>query len=151
MNVAVSLLDLYPTLLALAGSPIASTQGLSLLEGPGARAGVFSETTRQRNHKAFTRRDGTKLILSYQAPRHEVIDERSEQGVVGLFNSRSDYLEQESLTDAALLGKMRSAFYALYRDSAQRRSTTDPKQAELTDETVRELETLGYVEGESAR
>lgn len=146
---AVSILDIYPTILELTGTrPSVEVEGGSLLRSAEEqRAGVFSESTRGRNHKAFTRSDGKKLVLAFDAESTEVVDEQQELRLVGLFDIVSDYYEKSSLEeDAALLSAMRSAFYSTYRESVSRRLATPPEAVDLKPETVRELKALGYLQ-----
>jgi arylsulfatase A-like enzyme len=145
---AVSILDIYPTILELTHTkPGFEVDGASLLRAAQTnRPGVLSESTRGRNQKAFTRSDGKKLILAFNTGSNEVIDETQELEPVGLFDIPVDFYEKNSLQeDDGLLDVMRSAFYAIYRDSVGRRPVAEPQDIELRPETVRQLKSLGYL------
>jgi len=143
----VSLLDIYPTLLELTDAESTySTQGVSLLRPASERTGVLSETNHTRNQRAFTSRSGNKLILSFRSAWIEIEDERTQQKVVGLFDSRRDRFERSPLEDDQLLDEMRSSLDELYRDSLSRRRRVAAPAVKLNEETIRELEALGYLE-----
>ncbi len=146
---AVSIMDIYPTILELTGTrPGGELQGVSLLQsGQTHRTGVLSESTRERNNKSFTRSDGKKLVLAFDAEDNDVVDEAMELEPVGLFDLVVDYNEKSPLQeDEGLMNAMRSAFYAAYRDSVKRRLVGKAQDVDLKPETVRELKALGYLQ-----
>lgn len=149
VNEVVSIMDIYPTILELTRtSPAGEYQGVSLLQsGQTPRTGVLSESTRGRNHKSFTRSDGKKLILAFDADDNDVVDEAQELEPVGLFDIAVDYNEKSSIQeDDGLMNAMRSAFYAAYRDSVKRRLVGKAQDVDLKPESVRELKALGYLQ-----
>ncbi len=144
----VSIADIYPTLLELTSTePESVVEGVSLLSDSIAkRDGVFSEVTRGVNHKAFTRSDGKKLILGFDAKRGAIVADGQESRVVGLFDLHEDYFESRSMEDSSLLDEMRRGFYETYRDSVELGLSAQPEEAELDEQTIKRLKNLGYLE-----
>ncbi len=141
----VSTCDIYPTLLELTATKGGGTPHcVSLLTPDETRAGVLSEATRTGNLKAFTRRDGKKMILDFSAKHRR--PSAPPQQHVGLFDIRSDYSESSSLPDAELATALERRLVDTHRDALALRSAAESPQAELSDETVRRLEALGYLE-----
>ena len=154
-DVAVSLLDLYATLLELAGASVPpGTPSRSLFDVDAilARGGVLSENTVGEDpvhpgliYKSFTRTDRKKLILEFAAGRNELIDEQRETGASELFDARGDPRERSALEDPALRDALHAAFYAAYRPARAKAPPPDATTAELDPERRRKLFELGYL------
>jgi arylsulfatase A-like enzyme len=147
IDTTVSIIDIYPTLLRIAGLDWPSlVQGVSLLDDLEQRKqrGVFSEVTVGRNHKAFVTHDARKLVLAFDGLSHEIVSPKDEKGVVGLFESRGDYFEQRPVNDEPMLQELRRRLFETYRESVEINGFVEPETAELRAETIEELKALGY-------
>lgn len=145
--VTVSLVDVYPTLLGLAGiSTPPSTQGVSLIDGLAAReaAGVMSEMTRKRNEKAFVDAEGRKLILTFDADETDLVGPE-DQVQADLYDRRLDYAEAEPIDDPVAVEELTARFYDTYRASLDKRRTIATSQVEIDAATLEQLEALGYL------
>jgi arylsulfatase A-like enzyme len=145
----VSTIDLYPTLLRVAGlgwpGPV---QGVALPEQLELRRerGAFSEVTVRRNHKSFVGPGELKLVLDFEGQSHDIVDESMEKGVVGLFATRDDHLEQHPLDDPEATQRLRAGLYRQYRESVEIRGSVEPGRGALGAETIEELRHLGYLD-----
>ena len=88
----------------------------------------------------------TPLRTHVDAGDIELIDASRERRLVGLFDIRDDYYEKESMGDRQLTDITRAAFYELYADSIERRLSFASETAVLSEETVEQLRSLGYLD-----
>lgn len=142
VDFTVSTVDVYPTIADIAKLPKPSfAQGVSLLsdENSRDRTGVLSEITRIYSQKSITSFDGAKLILDYGKA-----GETTEQPSVGLFDRHKDYLELSSIDDKELLKELVSEFETLYSKYSVDTGAGSP-QIGISDETVEQLKSLGYL------
>lgn len=145
----VSTIDLYPTLLHVAGLEWSGpVQGVVLPEQLDLRRerGAFSEVTVRRNHKSFVGPGELKLILDFEGESHDIVDESMEKGVVGLFATRDDYFEHQPLDDPEATERLRAGLYRQYRESVEIRGSVEPGRGEISPETLEELRHLGYLD-----
>jgi arylsulfatase A-like enzyme len=138
----VALVDLFPTVLQLAGArPGSEVEGISLLEEPPAGRDVFSSTERRGGARA-ARRGHFKLIrrLVSQPELYDLTTDPTE---------RHDLLAHGAGgTPPDQLGELRGALqaYAARIATAPRRIL----KLELTPEQRKQLEELGYLSGNHA-
>ncbi len=151
----VSTVDVLPTILDRLGLEIpAKYPGISLMnEGKiAARHGVFSEIRRVYDQKAFTGADAMKLILQVGPDRGTVSEEESEQlwrapRQDGLYDAKNDYAELKPFSDSEINKRLRGDLdesYATAQSNRIERAVTG--QAEIKDETLEELKSLGYLQ-----
>ncbi len=145
----VSLVDVYPTLLGLAGIEAPGSQGVSLVTALDQRKaeGVLSEMTRWRNEKAFIDAEGRKLVLEFEARDTDLVGPESQTGV-RLFDRNQDYRELSSLEGDRAKQELTRRFYELYGTSLEKRGQVATEQVELDPETLEQLRMLGYLDGE---
>ena len=146
ISTPVSIADVHPTILALAGvEEPRPVQAMSLIDTDlKLRGGVLAEATRGRNHKAIVAPNQHKLILNFKGTRRDVIDRSQERRVLAHFNVQTDPREQKKLRKPVLEGKLKDAFYALYEDSVTQR--VEAQDQALTPETIEQLKALGYLD-----
>jgi arylsulfatase A-like enzyme len=154
-DVVVSPLDLYATLLGIAGARVPpGTPSRSLFDPDAllARGGVLSENTvgeepqhPNRIYKSFTRNDRKRLILEFAAARNELVDERRETGSNTLYDLRTDPRELAPLEVPALGDELRAAFYAAYDPARAKAPPPDANTVEIDPEKRRRLFELGYL------
>lgn len=149
----VSLVDLYGTFLSFAGLPAAAGSGQFSLLDQGAiasRPGVLMEIRRMHDQKGFVDKEGRKIIFEtdYELadPSWESSDARWKSGarLAGVFDSRVDPREEESLGDPALSEGLSASFWSTYRALPKDRYGSREGQ-ELSDQTIERLRSLGYV------
>jgi hypothetical protein len=70
----------------------------------------------------------------------------AEESSGSLYDTRRDYRERSPLENAELARDLRREFYYIYSDSVRRREEIEVREAELSDETVEKLRSLGYVD-----
>jgi arylsulfatase len=149
VDTTVSTIDLAPTLLELAGVEAPNgIQGVSLLSqlSQRERRGVFSEGTVGRNHKAFVTGDARKIVLAFGGRSDQVVGRDDETGVVGIFDARGNYGEDDPVRDERAIDPMRERLFEVYDQSVAIGRTVEPATVELDEESVRRLEKLGYLE-----
>ncbi len=154
-DVVVSPLDLYATLLGVAGARVPpGTPSRSLFDADAilARGGVLSENTvgedryhPNRIYKSFTRSDRKKLILEFAAARNELVDEQRETGSGEVYDVRADSREKRPLDAPELRDELRAAFYAAYGPARAKAPPPDENTAEIDPEKRRRLFELGYL------
>lgn len=142
----VSTIDVFPTLLALAGLPLPSyVAGLNLLEYDklAARPGVMSEIDRHYVQKAFINNNRDKLLMGSM-----LIDKPLEgdirDHVLGLYNQHTEDHETKSLTNDALVKELKARFTEV-NDQALRNKTAGGAEVTVKDETIDQLKSLGYL------
>ncbi len=138
---AVSHIDIVPTILERTRiTPPTKLQGISLLDKDALskRLGVYSEVYRTFNQRAFSVSDGHRLITDLQNP----FEESESYFTRGLFDRVKDPLEFSPLTDPALENELYD-----YLKSAAKNSTIkrEVDSVEIPEETMKKLETLGYI------
>jgi arylsulfatase A-like enzyme len=144
----VSLVDLYPTMLELAGVPLAKpVQGVSLISRLDVRKqhGMLAEIRRNYNSKAYISPEGAKLILDYKldVPLVAQADQAAEQAA--LLGRPEGFGPEPVVKDSALEQKLRSDFQGLYRKCLDLRQDSAGGEVEIDQDTVKELESLGYM------
>lgn len=149
VSTGVSLVDLYTTILHLAGEPSPPrSQGFSLLDGPDRRAGqgILAEMTHPLTDKAVVRPDGAKLILRFDADCTSTVTQETGSSVVGLYDTRADPVERTTLSDPELGAELEAAFWEIYAESVRRREDLGVTTTPLTEETIEKLRSLGYIQ-----
>lgn len=144
INEVVSPVDIFPTLLKLSNSdaPHPRSEGVVLTDETrlAKRAGVLSEIRRVHNFKSFTRRDRKRLILNYGDP--SVGDEAAPVSSE-IFDAVADPLELSPLQDEQLTKEMKLDFDALFSEATEH--TIEAADSSLSDETLEQLRSLGYL------
>jgi len=141
VDVTVSTVDLYPTVLALAGVlPPQAVPGLSLLDEQALaeRRGVFSEIQRKVHQKAFTTSGGMKLIT-------EVDGEKGEH-IIGVFDGKRDPNEITPVKDDELVMSLNGDLQSVYQYALEGRLQSETGRGQLKESTVEQLKTLGYLQ-----
>ena len=87
-----------------------------------------------------------KLVLAFGGRSDQVISRDDETGVVGMFDVRNDYGEDDPVRDERSIDPMRERLFEVYDRSVAIGRTVKPATVELDEETVRRLEKLGYLE-----
>lgn len=149
VNEVASLVDLFPTILDLAGvkwdKPV---QGLSLFNTPdlAGRDGVLTEIHRNFNYKSITSPEGKKIILDFGVEQPLVIDPSAQPKSAELYSSREDYREISPLHDENLSKKMLTEFKDVYRQTLANKIKEKVGEIDIDEKTVEELKTLGYLQ-----
>ncbi|MBM4267103.1 MAG: hypothetical protein FJ144_10910 [Deltaproteobacteria bacterium] len=145
----VSITDIFPTILELAGAGPRANHGESLLDPSPQRLAVLSEqvgfSLERGNQKAIVDRRGRKLILGYGEDDWSAVAPETELGTVGMYRSRSDPFEEKPILDLGLEARLRARFYEAYGKVAERRKGRDVPKVTLEEATVERLRMLGYV------
>ena len=149
-------IDIYPTLLTLAGIDVPPQyNGIPLFDISrlSKRSGVLSEIRRRYDQRAFVDREGRKIIFkvdfSLETSSWESSTPRwNEQAavVLGLFDRHKNYTELEPLKDAALGSQLARNFWEHYRALSPAHGASDETETNISDETLDQLRSLGYVE-----
>jgi arylsulfatase A-like enzyme len=149
----VSTIDIFPTLLDITGTKIpAEYLGRSLLseEALQARVGVLSEIRRKFDQKSFTDRDGKRIILGIDFDP-KVIDSEvllkswDAPRVLAVYDRNKDYFEREKLQDPSLEKRLHAEFDSLLSEAKQRRVGTHVEEQGVSQETLEQLKSLGYM------
>ncbi|MDC0357586.1 sulfatase [Oligoflexia bacterium] len=148
VDTTVSTIDVFPTALELAGIDIpANTQGISLLNTQALkqRSGVLSEVMRRQNEKAFVNSLGDKVIFKYDPKDGLVLQPGQKTLSASLYNRFEDYAEVAPIRDDALTKILTTDFHALYQETLKRKPAVVGEEVEIGEDTVEELESLGYL------
>lgn len=144
IDYTVSTVDVFPTLVELAGVPMpAFVQGGSLLNDKAARGriGVLSEIQRIYRQKALVTLDGKKLIIDYGKP-----DDATAETTAGVFDRHRDYRERAPLDDRDELKQLFADFEELFTGlSRERRTPDEGATTPISEETLDQLKSLGYL------
>ena len=142
VDVTASTVDLLPTALDAAElEPKAGGPGVSLLDDQAleARTGVFTEIEKDFSEKAFTTPDGIKLIRK--------TNPNSSDEVLGVFNFRSDPLEERPITDKEVVATLSGELSEAHRYALEGRvQSSDTAKAQMKESTIEQLKTLGYLQ-----
>lgn len=152
VNHTVSTLDLYPTLLTIAGASVpAVNQGVDLNPASGAQppAGVLSEAPKIGNHKAYVNSRGEKVIVQFAKRFHEVPSRKDIRSTTGVYNTREVLgrdvpinSKMRNLVEERLKQEMMSV---VKRSHLIRKKIGETAKVELKPDTVDELRGLGYL------
>ena len=142
----VSTVDIYPTLLDLLKiEPAANLQGISLVDDENSRGrpGVFSEISRIRALKAFTRYDGLKIIYDYGDAKAPSPQPPS----YSIFDTRKDYGERSPLAGADVASALEGEYHKMYQAITGRMSGSDSEEeGRVSEETLDQLKSMGYLQ-----
>jgi arylsulfatase A-like enzyme len=151
----VSTVDIFPTVLAQLGIPPPRNRGPGFsLFARGAlrrRVGVLSEVRRITDQRGFIGRDGRKVIFEVPLLPFEEEAQRIElwrrPSLIGLFDLERDYLEQSPLDEGATAARLRDELEAgFYLASLNRTAPESVPAAQMTEEMLDELKSLGYLQ-----
>ncbi len=148
VDFTVSTVDVFPTMIDLAGFPIPATaQGVSLKtnENSRDRAGVISEILRKYNQKGITTFEGDKLIIDFGSLDNKTGDISKIAGA-GLFNRHVDYLEKKPIDDVEKKKSLLEEFNQMYTRASGSAPLKKQEATEVSDETVKQLKSLGYLQ-----
>jgi arylsulfatase A-like enzyme len=149
VDAIVSTVDIYPTILELAGiRGVHIHQGVSLLDAEALerRSGVFSEVRRLNHYKAYVARDGRKLIVEYGMRQSLVVEGTVPVVDVRAFDWRNDPSETNPITDPDAVSSLQAGFDELNAWSARLGAHRISAPFEMDDDTMRELRALGYID-----
>ncbi len=150
----VSTVDVFPTLLEFGQIPFSQPlPGLSLLNDKAlmARKSVFSEIRRKYSQKSVITLDGKKLIMEVPLAEDSAelavsLERWKNPSLVGIFDMKSDPSERTVLDDSALYATMREDLETHMQAAVKRRVTGENVPAEVSDETLDQLKSLGYLQ-----
>lgn len=149
VDTPVSTIDVFPTLLELAGSPKPKAiQAHSLLTGREQRSkdGILMEIRRKLQQKGFVDEQWRKLIIDYPMDVSPVPPRPTEATQIRLYNSRTDRWEEHPIDDEAAKNQLVERFVELYGKTLD--SKVAPAEGEekgMDEATIEELESLGYL------
>jgi hypothetical protein len=148
INIPVSLVDIYPTLLSFAGSVTnLPVHGYALFDNIKARKneGVLSEVLRDVNQKAFINATGEKLISQYPLDNElaNLTDAMVESQEI--YDTKTDYAEVSPLNNQTLLASLDKEYRELYAGILKAKGPYPQIKSEADEEIVRDLKTLGYI------
>lgn len=144
VDVTVSTVDVFPTVLEMASIPFPEDKpGFSLLSEDkiGKRSGVYSEISRKINdQRAFTTPDGLKLIVE--------IEKDGTEKTLGVFNSRKDPHEVAPIQDAELIASLKTELDNARKLALDGKIEQAPGTggSQVKDSTIEQLKTLGYLQ-----
>lgn len=145
----VSTIDIFPTLLTAAGIELPRQESLAvpLLDETAQinRAGVMSRISRKLKQRAYVTYDGIKLIIGGSAEGDMSKDCDPRVNVVGVFNSRKDYTEKNSLTAYLDLPELQAELGDTLKMAKLLKNSKAESPEPLTDEAVNQLRSLGYL------
>lgn len=147
----VSTIDIFPTLLSAAGiePPPQAALAVPLLDESrqAARAGVFSEIKRKLDQRAFVSFEGKKLIVGDSKEGAGARSDDPSQHVVGVFDRHQEYSERVALKESDEQQELAGEFRALFgKISALRPGGAVAAAPEVSDDTIKQLESLGYLQ-----
>ena len=128
------------------GNPVSNSPAVSLLHEDKlrARVGVLSEIERKYEQRAITYPLGQKLIIDYKLGETDANGAPLQIGA-GVFDRNKDPHERSAIDDPELLKSMLIDFNTLQKRYSPRNSTHEP-QTGITDDTIEQLKSLGYLQ-----
>ena len=148
VDYTVSTIDIYASILSTLAIGLPKQGALSTpiwdIEGHRAREGVFSYTRGNFFQRSLTSLDGKKLIIGSSTRRKQVPLDDPSRNIVGFFDARGDYFEESPLTP--IPAPLQESWWRLFdKASALAAEHSDQNNAPISDETVRQLKSLGYL------
>jgi len=136
----VTVADIFATVLQAAGAPIPPHDGISLLDAQAlaARPGVLSEINRKYSSQSFTTTEGLRLIADFGSSENPRPDP-----ALKLFDSVKDGFGRAPLADGQLTKEVKLDLDAVLARIAQ--SKIEAEEVKVDNETLRQLESLGYM------
>jgi len=148
IDYTVSLVDVFPTILDLAGLEVpAQANGLSLAneENLRQRNGVISEIVRKFNQKSITSFEGQKIIKQWPLSDGLVCKNILGGNVVGVYDRNIDPQEKASLNDKALQSVLEQDLNAAYQRATSVALEGEAKTVNFDKDTLEQLKSLGYL------
>jgi arylsulfatase A-like enzyme len=140
----VSPVDVFPTIMNLSktGSLKVSSDGVVLTDkdAVASRSGVLSEIRRVYNLRSFTRNDRKRLIVDYGDPSG---DDAAAPISSSIYDAKTDPHEISDISDDQLSKELKLELDSLL--SRAKESTIESDDATLSDETIEQLRSLGYL------
>lgn len=143
LDAPTSVIDIAPTVLALAKIPAPSTlQGVNLLDSKkvAARSGVYSEVWRRFTQKAFIRRNGDKLISTSGAPAD--VKWAPDQ----VYQIKNDKHELTRMDNPALVTELKSNLENTYQYALKHQVDAKEESTVVDSSTLEQLRSLGYLQ-----
>lgn len=148
--------DILPTIFDRLGIPVPDIyQGISLLDDAAhkTRKAVLSEVRRKFDEKAITQQNGDRLLLSVPLESKLTFAQSSSlwsaPKVVGLFRPEADPAERAPIDKGSALDHAQKLFSAIWSEAQTLRTSRDPgvdeKDSEISDDTLDQLQSLGYL------
>ena len=148
MDGVVSVIDIYPTILRLAGlKSSAVVQGQPLV-GPSdwrSRPGVLAEIKRTAHYKGFVRSDGRKLIISYPLEQDFLVERPTTQLGRLVYDRSVDKFELSPVNETKLEKELEDDFWKLYEATRRLRVKEKIDKLEIDKKTINDLKSLGYM------
>jgi arylsulfatase A-like enzyme len=148
VDFTVSTVDVFPTMLELAGFEIPTgIQGVSLKndENSRERMGVLSEILRKYNQKSITTFEGEKLIIDFGALENKEGSLATMVGA-GLFDRTIDPGERAAIENTEKVKELLKVFEELYTMASGSSPAKAKEETTVSDETVKQLKSLGYLQ-----
>lgn len=148
IDYTVSVVDIYPTVLDVLGvRPSDKLPGVSLLneKNLGSRSGVISEIFRKYVQKAFIDYQGRKIIVGRKDPKLALTPDNLNEYFIGVYDRNTDYKEKASLKDTDLKDELGEELKNSLLEIEKYKRDHSAGNAEISEETLRQLESLGYL------
>jgi hypothetical protein len=128
--------------LSKTGSLKVSSDGVVLTDkdAVASRSGVLSEIRRVYNLRSFTRNDRKRLIVDYGDPSG---DDAAAPISSSIYDAKTDPHEISDISDDQLSKELKLELDSLL--SRAKESTIESDDATLSDETIEQLRSLGYL------